>query len=99
AQARAMAASGFVPWFMYWLYANTGSVIIWFSNRLVFMLSVKPAVNSSGAVSPMTRAMASITLVAIPAIEVGMTTFRIVSHLGTPSAYDASRSSFGTIRN
>ena len=47
---------------------------------------MKPAVISSGAVSPITRAMASMTPVVMPAIEVGSTTFTIVSHLGTPSA-------------
>ena len=50
------------------------------------MLAVKPAMMSSGAVSPMTRAMASVTPVVMPAIEVGMTTLRMVSHFGTPSA-------------
>ena len=35
------------------------------------------------------------TPVVMPAIEVGSTTLRIVSHFGTPSAYAASRSSFG----
>ena len=35
------------------------------------------------------------TPVVMPAIEVGSTTFTIVSHFGTPRAYAASRSSFG----
>ena len=51
---------------------------------------------SSGAVSPMTRAMASVTPVTRPAAAVRSTTFTMVSHFGTPSAYAASRSSFGT---
>jgi hypothetical protein len=50
------------------------------------MLAVYPATMSSGAVSPMTRAIASVTPVVIPASDVGMTIFRMVSHLGTPSA-------------
>src|SRR6056300_1081363 len=58
---------------------------------------VKPAANNSGAVSPMILAIAMITPVAMPARAVGMTTFTMVSHFGTPSAYEASRSSFGTI--
>ena len=32
-------------------------------------------------------------------MEVGSTTFTIVSHFGTPRAYEASRSSFGTRRS
>ena len=51
---------------------------------------------SSGAVSPATRATASMTPVTMPAIAVGSTTLMIVRHLGTPRAYDASRSSSGT---
>ena len=36
------------------------------------------------------------TPVMMPENAVGSTTLTIVFHLGTPSAYDASRSSFGT---
>ena len=32
----------------------------------------------------------------MPAIAVGSTTFTMVFHFGTPSAYDASRNSFAT---
>ena len=39
---------------------------------------------------------ASMTPVTMPPSAVGSTTRRIVCHFGTPSAYDASRSSFGT---
>ena len=60
---------------------------------------VTPAVSSSGAVSPMTREIESMTPVVMPAMEVGRTTFAMVRHFGTPSAYDASRSSFGTSRS
>ena len=60
------------------------------------MLVVKPATISSGAVSPMTREIESMMPVVIPASDVGSTIRTIVSHLGTPSAYEASRSSFGT---
>ena len=52
--------------------------------------------SSSGAVSPMTRAMARVMPVPMPAAATGSTTFRMVRHLGTPRAYDASRSSAGT---
>ncbi|KZX20846.1 hypothetical protein ACH61_02050 [Rathayibacter tanaceti] len=51
---------------------------------------------SSGAVSPMTRAIARVMPVVMPAMEVGRTILTTVSHFGTPSAYEASRSSFGT---
>ena len=50
------------------------------------MLAVKPAVMSSGAVSPMTREIESMMPVVMPAIEVGSTTLTIVSHFGTPRA-------------
>ena len=63
------------------------------------MDAVTPAVMSSGAVSPMTREIESMMPVVMPAMDVGSTTFTIVSHFGTPSAYDASRSSFGTSRS
>ena len=45
-----------------------------------------PVVTSSGAVSPMIRAVASITPVTRPAKEVGRTTLVIVFHFGVPSA-------------
>ena len=51
---------------------------------------------SSGAVSPMMRAIAIVTPVTMPASAVGITTLTMVRHFETPSAYDASRSSFGT---
>ena len=51
---------------------------------------------SSGAVSPITRAIARVIPDAMPATEVRSTTLTIVRHFGTPSAYAASRSSFGT---
>ena len=47
---------------------------------------MKPAVISSGAVSPMTRAIASMTPEVMPAIAVGSTICTIVSHFGTPRA-------------
>ena len=67
------------------------------SNGLRFTPVVMPTAMSSGAVSPITRAIARVMPDAMPAIDVGTTTLRIVRHFGTPSAYDASRSSFGTI--
>ena len=75
---------------------NTGRVIIRSANRLVFTESVEPAMISSGAVSPITRATASVMPVMMPASAVGSTTLTIVRHFGTPRAYDASRSSCGT---
>ena len=48
--------------------------------------SITPVVTSSGAVSPMIRAMASITPVTRPAKAVGRTILMIVFHFGVPSA-------------
>ena len=56
------------------------------SSGLVLVRIVRPTVMSSGAVSPMTRAMAIMTEVAMPATAVRSTTLTMVSHLGTPSA-------------
>ena len=53
-------------------------------------------VSSSGAVSPVIRATASMAPVMMPGNAVGMTTRRIVRYFGTPRAYADSRSSFGT---
>ena len=78
---------------------KTGRVVIRSANRLKFSESVKPAMISSGAVSPMTRATASVTPVMIPAMAVGRTTLTMVRHFGTPRAYAASRSSCGTSLN
>ena len=63
------------------------------------MPSVAPATTSSGAVSPITREIASTTPVTTPPIDVGSTTLTMVRHFGTPRAYDASRRSSGTSRN
>src|SRR6188768_1280296 len=54
------------------------------------------AVNKSGAVSPATRAIASITPVAIPGAAVRSITRKVARHLGTPSPSAASRSDSGT---
>ena len=59
----------------------------------MFTESVEPAMISSGAVSPITRAIASVTPVMIPDSAVGSTTLTMVRHFGTPRAYDASRRS------
>ena len=74
---------------------KTGSVAIRPSNGLRFV-GGDATVSSSGAASPITRAMASVTPVAMPAAEVGSTTLTTVRHFGTPRARDASRSRFGT---
>ena len=51
-------------------------------NRLKFVESVAPQMISSGAVSPITRAMAIVTPVTMPASAVGSTTLTIVRHFG-----------------
>src|SRR5690606_31231179 len=55
-------------------------------NGSLLIALVKKIVSSSGAVSPMTRATASITPVTMPVIAVGRTTKQIVRQRGTPSA-------------
>ena len=70
----------------YWRYTNTGSVIMLPEKTLLLIESVTPTVISSGAVSPITRAMAIITPVVMPGTAVRSTTLTMVSHLGTPSA-------------
>ncbi len=52
---------------------------------------------SSGAVSPITRAMARIAPDTMPGNAVRSTILVMVRCLVTPSAYEASRRSFGTI--
>ena len=49
---------------------KTGSVVIAPSNGFVFVRSV-PAISSSGAVSPITRAIARVTPVTMPPNAVG----------------------------
>src|SRR5690606_14689513 len=55
-------------------------------NGSLLIALVKKIVSSSGAVSPMTRATASITPVTMPVIAVGRTTKRTVRQRGTPRA-------------
>ena len=55
------------------------------------------AVNKSGAVSPATRANASMQPVMMPGDAVRRLTARIVFHFGTPSASAASRRLEGTV--
>ena len=57
------------------------------------------AVNKSGAVSPATRATASITPTAIPGAAVLSITRSVARQLVTPSPSAASRSASGTRRN
>ena len=54
------------------------------------------AVNRSGAVSPETRATASIAPVAIPEAAAGSTTPVVTLHCGAPSASAPSRKEVGT---
>ena len=56
------------------------------ANRLLLRDAVKPAAISSGAVSPITRAIARMMPETSPETDVGTTTRTIVSHFGTPSA-------------
>src|SRR4051794_12114235 len=60
------------------------------------MYGLSKTVSSSGAVSPVTRATASITPVMMPADAVGSTMLVTVLQRGTPSANDASRRAPGT---
>jgi len=53
-------------------------------------------VNSSGAVSPEMRAIASIAPVAIPEAAAGTTTPSVVRHCGAPNASAPSRKLCGT---
>src|SRR5699024_2472647 len=55
-------------------------------NRFQLSGFATPAVTMSGAVSPMTRAMAMVTPGRMPDTEVGSTIFMIVFHFGTPRA-------------
>src|SRR5581483_6279078 len=64
-----------------------------------FQLVLRPTIDDvkrSGAVSPATRATASVVPVTIPPIVCGRTTLSVVRQRGTPSARLASRSEFGT---
>jgi hypothetical protein len=78
------------------LNTNRPSEDCWPWNGLLLMYKLLPTTSSTGAVSPVTRAIASMIPVTIPLAAVGSTTRRIVRHFGTPSAYDASRSDVGT---
>src|SRR3954467_13094399 len=97
--ARSNDGSGGTPGDLYWLNANTARFDIRPSNGFPFTEVTTPVVISSGAVSPMMRAIASITPVTMPAIAVGRTTLTTVFHFGTPSAYAASRRWLGTMRS
>ena len=57
------------------------------------------AVKSKGAVSPVARATASTMPVISPVLPVLTTTLKMVFHLGTPRAIEASRSAVGTSFN
>ena len=75
---------------------SLGTCSVMPANGLNSILWLMPTSSSNGAVSPMIRATPSMMPVTMPAMAVGSTTRRMVRHFGTPSAYDASRSSFGT---
>ena len=93
----AASAGQFARYFEYSWYTYTGSVVISPPNRFAFVETMYPAVMSSGAVSPMTRAIARIEPETMPESAVRNTTLVMVRCLVTPSASDASRRSFGTI--
>jgi hypothetical protein len=57
-----------------------GSPLCGWWKGFAFMKLVKPAVNSSGAVSPTMRAMPSTDTVVKPDLAVGKTTFHTVRH-------------------
>src|SRR5664279_1078539 len=81
-----------VPGNLYPAYACTANVLIGPLRGLALKLLVKLAAMKIGAVSPMTRAIASMVPVTRPAMAVGSTIRVMVANLVTPSAYDASRS-------
>ena len=54
------------------------------------------AVNSNGAVSPVARAIAKTIPVKSPVFPVPKTTLKMVLHLGTPRAIEASLNVVGT---
>src|SRR3954447_16993909 len=85
-QARSSDGSGGTPGDLYELKANTARLFMRPSNGLVFTDDTTPTVISSGAVSPMMRAIAKTTPVTMPPKAVGNTTFVIVRHFGTPRA-------------
>ena len=69
-----------------WLNTNSGSDDCGPVNGSFWIESKPNAVSSRGAVSPVTRATASITPVVIPADAVGSTTRRMARHRGMPRA-------------
>ena len=84
------------PGFLYWLKAKTGRFSMRPANGFQLTVENVPVVMSRGAVSPITRATATITPVMMPAEAVGRTTLTTVRHFGTPRAYDDSRRPLGT---
>src|SRR5713226_2202205 len=66
--------------------------------RLRFQNGLPNAVNNMGAASPNALAIARTTPVNRARDETGKTTQRIVLHLGTPRAREASRREVGTSR-
>ena len=69
-----------------WLNTKRGSDDCGPENGSLLIESKPKAVSSSGAVSPVTRATASMTPVVMPADAVGSTTLRMVRHRGMPRA-------------
>jgi hypothetical protein len=65
---------------------NTGSEPWAPENAFTLIEVVKPMVRSKGAVSPVTRATASMAPVMIPGNAVGITTLMMTRHRGTPRA-------------
>lgn len=63
---------------------------------LVIKWVLNAAVRSNGAVSPVARAIANTTPVISPVLPVLTTTLKMVFHLGTPRAMEASRRVVGT---
>src|SRR4029079_4583977 len=91
ARSTSNALDDLAPWKM-----NSGSDDWLPENGFVLMKKLLPATSSTGAVSPVTRAIASITPVTMPLDAVGSTMRTIVFHFATPRAYEAPRSALGT---
>ena len=77
----------------------SGRLIMGPLKGLVLSAAVKPAVSSTGEVSPIPRAVPRMTAVVRPERAVGSTTCHTVRHWPAPRAYDASLRVPGTSRS
>ena len=67
------------------------------SSGFAVIRGVAPAAMVTSIVSPMARDMASMKEATMPDRAAGTTTFRLVSSLVAPKAYEACRSDLGTL--